>query len=217
MLLPKPPCCCLVVPPGLKLKLLIFRENSIPLKHRPIDRRLSNIRYCNGECTNIGMEASPFHKLPRELRDDICTRALLVQKQAGRKRHESKEVRIEPLGMKFRCRRVCRHPLALTEACKQIRQESLTLFYRINTFRFETLDTLRDWKDQVSRECSSSLCYVKISLRDLDLRLSMNPKPLEEAPVVQKVIETIKDGHSKDTSWYLSFCIMHAKNWPSRA
>lgn len=77
------------------------------------------------------MDASPLNKLPAELRNNIYELAL----------HNPGGIDIDVMfANKIITAQASQQLLALTETCKQIRQESLPLFYATNTFSFATSD-----------------------------------------------------------------------------
>jgi len=124
------------------------------------------------------MDASPFGKLPRELRDEVYQLALYQT--------ESIEVFYpESYFLKKPSERRPKQPLpshpvnSLTTVCKKIRAESLSVFYAINTFRF-TVDPLRMNSECVENEGETVGRWIKniglagcTSLRNVELALNL--------------------------------------------
>ena len=114
------------------------------------------------------MDSSPLSKLPQELRDEIYGLSLqlpddVLINNIGGRLQVSKELK----GQKI---------LALTATCKQLRCESLKIFFSMNTFDYQTNVLTRnlndftrhfifcEWITLVELSCPSALKHVNIDL-----------------------------------------------------
>ena len=131
--------------------------------------------------SNNSMENSPLARLPPELREYIYELVLrdpshlTVHLSSGRPKLS------QPSAFRH-------HPLALAQTCAQLRDESLSIFFRINTFALETdhitthhpgyglrtswLNTLRQWLDAIGDDNRRQLRDVDFDIGKLALDIA---------------------------------------------
>ena len=120
------------------------------------------------------MDASPLRKLPREFRDEVY-RLALYQPESIEVFPPNESYLANPSGRRPKHPPWHRRVPNLTTVCKEIRAESLSIFYMINTFRF-TVDPLRIYNGYGERESDMTEGWIKnigpaacMSLRNVEI------------------------------------------------
>lgn len=175
--------------------------------------------------SGLTMDSSLLSTLPRELRDEIWGLSL---------KHSDEVYVFDDDGKPWIDADIAeQHPLALTETCKQIRSECLSMFYSLNIFCLESMalaepyqlpaykmadepdfQAFRAWVDGLRPDCNAALRNIKISLGELHHTYVAEDDVWPRSWPIEQLTDFMSIERVENVSWSLSF-IAHA--WPPRA